>query len=58
MTLLERLHICRDLARAVGRHPDCPESERAAAVRRVYKYTDAIASLELGPAIYPKRGRR
>ena len=46
LTALERADLCRDLARAVGNHPDCPERERRAAVRRIHEYTDRIARLQ------------
>jgi hypothetical protein len=39
---IERLALLKSLAQAVGRHPDCPEAERARAVHRVHQYTDEM----------------
>lgn len=49
MTRTEKLILLRDLARAVGRHPDCPEPERRAAVARINYYNDRLARLGVDP---------
>jgi len=36
----------RELARAVGNAPKCPEPERARAVRRIHDYNNEIDYLE------------
>lgn len=46
MTYTERLQICRDLARAVAWHSDCPERERAEAVQRILFYADELKRFE------------
>lgn len=45
MTRVEKFLLLRDLARAVGNHPTCPESERRAAVARINFYNDKLERL-------------
>ena len=46
MTPQGRLILAREMARSVGTRPDTPEHERAAAVRRIWQYTDALRALQ------------
>lgn len=45
MTYRQRLEICRDMAQSVATRHDTPEHERAAAVRRIWAYTDKLEDL-------------